>query len=219
MAAGAVRDDGAETDAENLGPEECSAEFFDFLVHLKMHGKLSARDVCILSCWACGAGVQGKGASLAVKPSRTGGGFSEKFDGMLGLTIQGDFCDGPALGMPRSTFDRTTVPCHGAYVYEDLAKEISETPGSEKLLRDQVLAGDWSPPYEKHPVVQVSSRSTSMACHSNAGIRSLVTGSSTCSRVGGTCSSRWRRRTVFTRTATRDNGTQWNPGERVTDSE
>ena len=24
---------------------------------------------------------------------------------------------------------------------------------------------------------------------------------------------------VFTRTATRDNGTQWNPGERVTDSE
>ena len=116
MEANAVHDDGAETDAENLVPEECSAEFSDFLVHLKMHGKLSAKDVCILSYWARGAGVQGKGASLAVKPSRTGGGFSEKFDAMLGLTeaIQGDFCDVPVPGMLRSTLDRTTVPCHGA---------------------------------------------------------------------------------------------------------
>ena len=45
MEASAVHDDGAETDAENLGPEECSGEFFDFLVHLKMHGKLSAKGV------------------------------------------------------------------------------------------------------------------------------------------------------------------------------
>ena len=31
MAANAVHDDG-ETDAENLGPEECSVEFFQILV-------------------------------------------------------------------------------------------------------------------------------------------------------------------------------------------
>ena len=84
--ASAVRDDGEETDAENLGPEECSAELFDFLVHLKMHGNPSAKDVCILSCRARGAGVQGKGVSLAVKPSRTRGSISEKFDAVLGLT-------------------------------------------------------------------------------------------------------------------------------------
>ena len=69
--ASAVHYDGAETDSENLGPEECSTEFFDFLMHLKVHGKLSAKDVCILSCWARGASVQGEGANLAVKPSRT----------------------------------------------------------------------------------------------------------------------------------------------------
>ena len=115
---------------------------------------------------------------------------------MLGLTeaVQGDFCDVPVPGMLRSTLDRTTVPCHGAYVYEDLAKEIGETPGFEKRLRDQVLGGGWGPQYEKHPVVQAQSTGQSavllsfmsMACHSNTGIRSLVTGSSTCSRVGGT---------------------------------
>ena len=76
-----------------------------------------------------------------------------------GLTeaIQGDFCEVPAPEMLRSTLDRTMVPCHGAYVYEDLAKEIAETPGFEKRLRDQVLAGDWGPQYEKHPVVQAPS--------------------------------------------------------------
>ena len=119
-----------------------------------MHGKLSAKDVCILSYWARGAGVQGKAASLAVKPSRTGGGFSEKFDVVLGLTeaIQGDFCEVPVPGMRRSALDRPMVPCHGAYVYEDLAKEIAETPGFEKRLRDQVLAGDLGPQYEKNVV-------------------------------------------------------------------
>ena len=64
------------------------------------------------------------------------------------------FCEVPVPGMLRSTLDRTMGPCHGAYVYEDLAKEIAETPGFEQRLRDQVLAGDWRPQYEKHPVVQ-----------------------------------------------------------------
>ena len=82
------------------------------------NSKLSAKDVCILSCWARGAGSQGKGASVAVKPSLTGGGFSEKFDAVLGLTeaTQGDFCEVPVPGMRPGTLDRTMVPCHGAYV-------------------------------------------------------------------------------------------------------
>ena len=46
------------------------------------------------------------------------------------------------------------TPYHGAYVDEDLAKEIADTPGIEKRLRDQVLAGDWSTQFEKHLVVQ-----------------------------------------------------------------
>ena len=84
MAASAVHDDGEETDAEKLGQkEECSAEFLKLFVHSKMHGKLSAKDESILSNWARGAGVQGKRASLTVKPSRAGGGFSEKFDAVL----------------------------------------------------------------------------------------------------------------------------------------
>ena len=111
---------------------------FKILVHLKMHGKLSAKDVRILSYWARGARVQRKGASLAVKSSRTGRGFSEKFD--LTEAIQGDSCDVPIPGMLRSTSDRTMIPCHGAYVYEDLAKNIAETPGFEKRLRGQILA-------------------------------------------------------------------------------
>ena len=251
--ASAVHDDGEETDAENLGPEECSAEFFDFLVHLKMHGNPSAKDVCILNCWARGARVQGKGVSLAVKPSRTRGSFSEKFDAVLGLTeaIQSDFCCVPVPGMPRSTLDRNTAPCHGAHVYEDLAKEIVETPGSRSACTtkfwqetgDHNVESTLSYKPKNLGNSRFPSRSTSMACHSNAGIRSLVTGSSTCSRVGGTCSSKCGRRTCVgvvakvgaistpsghttvgwsmrsTRAATRDNVTPWNPGERVTDSE
>ena len=125
-----------------LAQKSAARNSFKILVHLKMHGNLSAKDVRILSYWARGACVQRKGASLAVKSSRTGRGFSEKFDAVLGLTeaIQSDSCDVPISGMLRSTLDRTMMPCHGAYVYEDLAKNIAETPGFEKRLRDQILA-------------------------------------------------------------------------------
>ena len=44
VAASAVHDDGAETDAETFGPEECSAEFFEFLVRLKVAS--SRRKTC-----------------------------------------------------------------------------------------------------------------------------------------------------------------------------
>ena len=63
----------------------------------------------------------------------------------------------------------------------------------------QVLAGDWGQQQSYKPNQlgnsRFPSRSSSLACHSNAGIRSLAAGLSTCSRVGGTCSSRCGRRT------------------------
>ena len=154
--------------------------------------------------------------------------------------------------MLRNSLDRNTAPCHGAHVYEDLAKEIGETPGSRSACATKFWqeTGDHNAKstlsYKPNKLgnSRFPSRSTSMACHSNAGIRSLFTGSSTCSRVGGTCSSkcgwkknmcrcgckswcsqyaiwtytRWLVDAIRTGRHPRQRHTM-NPGERVTDSE
>ena len=121
---------GAETETENLGPEERGAEFFDFLVHLKMHGKLSAKDVCILSYWPRGAGVRGKGASFAVKPSH-------------GRRLQREVrpqCWASPKPFKVISVKYQSLGCYAAlWNAPCLAKEIAETPGFEKRLRDQVL--------------------------------------------------------------------------------
>ena len=188
VAASAVHDDGSETDVENLGPEERGAEFFEFLVNPKMHCKLKAKDVCILSYCARGAGV-----------------------------------------------------------YEDLAKESLKLQGSRSGCVTTSLEEIGASQDEKHPVVPTSwaTRSSPRALRRRRAIPTHGCGHWLLARqpADGSCSSRCGRRTCVgvgakvgaistpsghtpigwsmrsTRAATRDNGTPWNPGKRVTDSE
>ena len=78
-----VEDDDSEDDHE-VSMEDASEYFFDYLVQLKMTGILNAKQVCSISHWAKLAGLQGKGAELALSPGVKGGNFSRKFDRVWG---------------------------------------------------------------------------------------------------------------------------------------
>ena len=48
--------DDDQQDAESFGPSECAAQFFAYVVDLKVAGPINATQACISSWWASRAG-------------------------------------------------------------------------------------------------------------------------------------------------------------------
>ena len=150
------QDDGADTDVEALSPAECSAEFFNLLVSLKVKGVISAKQACLLSFWAKGGGLCEPGSKLALSPARSGGAFSAHFDRVVGLDegMRADLYTLDVPGHERCTLGRSPVSHSAVLGYHALAQEIAATPDFYAKLDAKVLAGFWGDLYKAHPLMR-----------------------------------------------------------------
>ena len=154
---GAVHDDSDdEVVLGDMSPEECSTEFFNFLVHLKICGTLSAKQACLLSYWAKRGGLCNPGASLAMPPSRSGGSFSRHFDKVVGLDkkMEGDFYKFEMPAIERWSLGRTSIVCHANVVYKQLRAEIDAIDDFDSLLEKTSATEGWGLKYNAHPLVR-----------------------------------------------------------------
>lgn len=109
-------------------------EFLTYLVLLKVSGKLSAKQACILAFWACKAGAKGA-KKLAVRPDAPSGRFSYEFDNAMGSFPK----DLPSYSVDlakrrRHDNSRSWEPLPFIPPHEAIAKELdSSTEASEQL--------------------------------------------------------------------------------------
>eukprot|EP00974_Lingulodinium_polyedra_P096586 9363343-Lingulodinium_polyedra.AAC.1 len=99
-----------------------------FIIELKVRGKISAADACILAYWSANAGAVGRVREMGMAPgSQSTGHYSRRFDRVSGIDTHDNkhyvmgapqylACDGSRTASPLAT-----VPVH-----EALANEIDE---------------------------------------------------------------------------------------------
>ena len=123
-------DDEGDVDPDAMSAMECSTEFFNMLVHVKVAGIISAKHACILSFQAKTGGLCDPGRPLALHPARVGGAFSKHFDKVVGLDkqMQAEFCKLQLPGFQRWSLDRTTLDVEASPVHSKLQEEIATTP-------------------------------------------------------------------------------------------
>ena len=152
--------DGEETsddeDDEDRDPSEGEGGdmFAEALLLLKMKGKISARDVCVLSYYAKHAGLTGPAVDFAYKPSSPSGHFQRHLDRVL--KIDSRVSDAYEFDVPkfeRLRGERTTETIPSLLASEQLAKEVEETPGIQFRLEESLACREWASVYTSHPVV------------------------------------------------------------------
>ena len=118
--------DGGEPSIEDMTPEECSSEFMNLIVHLKLSGVISAKHACVLSYWAKGAGLCAPGSALALSPTQSGGAFSKHFDKVVGVGLNRRemFHELTVPVFERWSFSRSTATVQANWVHLQLAEEV-----------------------------------------------------------------------------------------------
>lgn len=145
---------GPQEDLEEDEVADAGRCLYEKILALKMSGKLSATDACVLAYWASKAGAQGPVAKLAKAPGdEQHGHYSRKFDAATGVDVH-DSCH-YILQVPqhfRPDGCRALRPLGAIPVQEALARELDEDPHfQEKLTR---CAGELPPAYRHHKVVR-----------------------------------------------------------------
>ena len=135
--------------------EEAGQDLADFLLRLKANGRLSARDVCVLSYYAKHAGAVGPVGYMAFRVDAPTGHYNrhlrqvlhleEEVSGSYSLSVPGH----DKFELERTTHQIPTMPPH-----EVLADEVQQDDGSmvAKLQAD-LRGGAWSECFAKHDVV------------------------------------------------------------------
>lgn len=144
-----------EVDPDNMTQTECSQEFLNFIVHLKLTGTLSARQACTLSFWAKRGGLCEPGSALALDPRRDGGAASKHFDKALGIDqeVKGDFYNFPLPVLERFSLGRGEIVCAANMLYKRVKQEIEAIPGFFDDLQAAVETESWGPRFRAHPLV------------------------------------------------------------------
>ena len=149
-------DDDAAGNLSHVSPEEASARLYEYLVSLKEHGKLSARDVCTICFWARAANMIGQACTLAVSPARTGGNQSKHFDRITGVSeiMSGDTLDSIMVpGYDRATLGRSKQPYAATLAHDVIATEVLETRGFWEKFDSLRQSGHFGKLYDNHPDV------------------------------------------------------------------
>lgn len=141
---------------EQMSAEDCSLEYFNYIVHLKLTGVLSSKQACVLTFWARGGGLVDPGASLALHPSQTGGNFSTHFDKVVGLDkeLKKEFYNIDMPMLQKFSLGRVVSPCPASEVYKDLKAEVEATPRFFDTLEEQVKTEAWGPQLRGHKLAQ-----------------------------------------------------------------
>ena len=147
--------DAADSDDEP-SQSEASQELADFLVYLKLKGKLSARDICVIAYWGKLAGLVGAAAELAKSPDAQSGKYQAHLDKVL--KINDAIVDDEYIlrvpgydkyGLTREIQPVPVLPCH-----EALQSELDSTPDLPVRLRSSVEGHEWTQSYTEHPLVR-----------------------------------------------------------------
>jgi hypothetical protein len=146
-----------EPDPEKMSVTDCSTEFYNMVVHLKISGVISAKQACILSFWAKKGGLCDPGGSLAVHPARIGGAFSKHFDKTVGLDkeMQADFY---RLSMPafqRWSLGRSLIDCDVNLAHERLKEHIDAAPDFFEKVDEAAKSSGWADRYRNHELLKV----------------------------------------------------------------
>ena len=145
-----------EADDESGVPSEAEAGelFADALLLLKLKGKISARDVCVLSYYGKLAGLKGPAADFGYKPSSPSGHFQRHLDRVLKIDAQvGDAYEFDVPKFDRLLGERVTESIPSLLAHEELSKEIQQTPGMQFKLEESLVGREWASIYTAHPVV------------------------------------------------------------------
>ncbi len=132
-----------EEQDQNISQEQASREFADMLIDLKTKGRLSARDVCVLSFYAKHAGLQGPACDFAFRPSAPTGHFQRHLDSSLGG--EGLLNDAYTLAVPsydKYSLSRVVLDIPALPLHEALQAELDATPGLHDRLRAS-FGGRW----------------------------------------------------------------------------
>ena len=151
-----------ELDLNALSPLEASGEFADMLLDLQYRGRLSARDVCVLSFYAARGGLRGRAADLAYNPYAQTGKFQRHLDRVLGTlrAIDDDLYSLSVPGYDRFKASRADVIIPAIPPHEVLSQEVDASPDLARQLRDQVSGNEWSQAYHAHPAVTTAPEGT-----------------------------------------------------------
>ena len=147
---------GEEGEGEELSPEQANQELFDFLVHLKLTGRLSARDVCTLAHYSTVAGLGGPVATLSFRLDAPSGHYNRHFNSVLRFEdLLADayiLHDVPAHD--KYNLARTTIDLPVLCPHECLSQEVADNPELVDQLRSSRARGEWPQAFENHVVVQ-----------------------------------------------------------------
>ena len=136
-------------------PEHAGEQLGALLTDLKISGKMSATNCCLIAYWASRAGAIGIAQDLGKAPGAPSGHYSAHFDKFIGhRECEQDllWIDVPCyrpFDASRGTKRMPVFPPH-----ECLSDEAAAAPDMEALVRDGVANGEWPPCYGAHPVVQ-----------------------------------------------------------------
>ena len=150
-------DDPSDTE---VGPSDAQHELLSFLLGRHQQGKLTAKDMCIISFWCGRAGLKQVG-TLGMRPKSSSGNHQRHVDGFLKKHYGQDMPDAYLLPMPthhrasgeRCVHDLPVLPPH-----ELLAKEMQGADVG-------ALLDGWrkTPNFDSHPVVvNMAARATNV---------------------------------------------------------
>ena len=155
------RDDGGSNeeleDYDNISQCEAAIQLFNYVVDLKLDGKVNATQACILSFWACRSGATGLIEKLGRPPGKQSGSYSSHFDSIVlpkDDDIHKSLCSVSVPGHRRSDATRCVTNVDVLYPLDLIATEFYLDPAKAKADVAMALAEDRLPSsYLLHPVV------------------------------------------------------------------
>ena len=138
---------------ENITQDEAGDELFLFLVELKIQGKLSAHQCCLLAWFADKAGAKGV-AKLGYPPNRQSGKYSRHFDSVAGsMDGIGELYPMTLPVKSRTDASRISAEIPVLPPHEAIFKEVSECQDADTLLRAALKNCELPPAYYENPIV------------------------------------------------------------------
>jgi hypothetical protein len=148
-------DDGDETAANIF--LHASQMLIEFLVHLLLEGKLSAKSLCTIAYFATAAGAQGVIRQYAKDPGGQSGSFQRHIDSVMGVDLgrmRKSMYHISTPGLDKHDAGRSThdMPVNCPHVCIDA--EFRRTPDLEAQVIAKAAANEFPPSYYKHKVVR-----------------------------------------------------------------
>jgi hypothetical protein len=147
--------DGAEGDEAADDAGAAGQELADFLINLKQIGRLSAKDVCMISYYGKLSGLTGPAAEFSFRPDAPTGHYNRHLNTVMRFNEV--LSDSYAMEVPaynKYDLERTTIcmPCLAPH--ESFADEVASKPGLVDRLRTGRANGEYADAFMQHEVVQ-----------------------------------------------------------------